>query len=290
MNDKLNFPGWPIKLSMVVNCYFDKKSTALVDLLKLYASYNPALLDRLHVVIVDDGSPAVTELQLPLPEELPLNLTLLRIKEDIPWNQGGARNLGVVYASSEKVLLTDLDHYFTQDALEFMLRKKVPRRVIFKMARCRNDKLTRSHPNTFLLNRSRFLELFGYDEEFSGNYGCDDEMFVYWHYMMGTRFRWLPRDYPVRLRDFSVETETHDLVRDRGRNQELLAKRKADLRERGPDACHSRRFLNFEWEVVMNSQRMIAHDPLAKGACWRLRIKVLENLRNRFSRSPYRGV
>lgn len=278
-----------IGLSMVVNCYFDKESTALIDLLDLYSSYSPDLLDKLQILIVDDGSPVKFDPELLKKIRVPLNLTFLRIKEDIPWNQGGARNLGVVYAPSEKILLTDLDHYFTESALEVLLRQKVPRKVIYKMARYRQGKLIRCHPNTFLLCRSRFLELFGYDEEFSGNYGCDDEMFTYWQYMIGTRFRWLPKSCAVHLRDFDVETETHTLVRDRARNLELLAERRAALRDHGPDSGHSRKFLAFTWDTVVNSHRDGVEDRETGGSWWRLHFKVQERLRRRSSRSPYRG-
>jgi glycosyltransferase involved in cell wall biosynthesis len=272
---------------MVVNCYFDKESTALIDLLDLYSNYAPELLDRLQFVIVDDGSPIKFELAHLKGTKFPLNLKFIRIMEDIPWNQGGARNLGVVYASSEKVLLTDLDHYFTESALENLLRQKVHRNVIYKMARYRQDKLIRCHPNTFLLCRSRFLELYGYDEEFSGNYGCDDEMFSYWQYMNGTEFRWLTKACEVRLRDFDVETETHTLVRDRERNLELLAERRAALRDYGLEVGHSRKFLAFTWDILVDSQREGVENHEAGRFWWRLRFKLLERLRRLSSRSPY---
>ncbi|MAS96514.1 MAG: glycosyl transferase [Verrucomicrobiales bacterium] len=268
-----------IDLSMVVNCYFDKESAALDDLLNLYASYDPMLLDRLQLVIVDDGSPLKIT-----PEKLPLNLAFLRIMENIPWNQGGARNLGVVYAPSEKIIMTDLDHYFTESALFGMLDRKVPRKVIYKMPRYREEQLVRHHPNTFLLCRSRFLELFGYDEEFSGNYGCDDAMFVNWQYMMGTSFRWLPEKCAVRLRDFDVERETHSLVRDREQNLELLNLRTKALREYGPGAGHSRKFLSFNWETVTSSHRSTINQNTPTSFWWRFRLQVLGRLNRRSNR------
>jgi hypothetical protein len=276
-----------IRLSLVINCYFDNESDALNDLLGLYASYSSVLLDRLQFVIVDDGSPMKAEPDMREVGVNSLNMTMVRIKENIPWNQGGARNLGVVYALSEKILMTDVDHQFTESALEALLRQDVPRKVIYKMARYRKGRLIRYHPNTFLLRRSRFLELYGYDEEFSGNYGCDDEMFAYWQSMMGTRFRWLPKTCAVELRDFNVETETHSLVRDRSHNLALLADRRAALHGFGPDACHSRRFLAFSWETVIRSQREQVAEWRSRGYLWHLRLRVLERLRRWRSRSPY---
>ena len=57
------------------------------------------------------------------PPDLPLNLTWIRIREDIAWNQPGARNLGAVYAKSDKILITDLDHEFPEATLRALERR-----------------------------------------------------------------------------------------------------------------------------------------------------------------------
>ena len=90
-----------IELSYVVPVYFNTGNTsALADLLRTYAGYDSALLDRLQFIIVDDCSPTPPE----IPADIDLNILLLRINEDIAWNQPGARNLGITYARSDKML------------------------------------------------------------------------------------------------------------------------------------------------------------------------------------------
>jgi len=54
-------------------------------------------------VLVDDGSPT----PVTLPPDLDLNVLFLRIPDDVPWNHAAARNLGAVYARSDKLLLTE---------------------------------------------------------------------------------------------------------------------------------------------------------------------------------------
>jgi len=94
-----------LDLSYVTHFYSNQKRPDWVfDLLAKYQSYDASLLDRVHFVIVDDGSPVGYEIP-----KFNLNITWLKIDADIPWNQAGARNLGMIYARSDKVFLTDID-------------------------------------------------------------------------------------------------------------------------------------------------------------------------------------
>src|SRR5690606_35034604 len=129
------------------------------SLLEKYAEYPSGILDRIHFVIVDDGSP--------IPYDIPdvdLNLTWLKITEDIPWNNPGARNLGVTYAKSDKIVLTDIDHEFPIETLQHMLERGECGRFFFKFRRLYQGAfLKHSHPNIFLMSRGRFMRLWGYD-------------------------------------------------------------------------------------------------------------------------------
>lgn len=97
-----------IDLTYVTHFYCNqKKIDAVTELLKQYEQYPSELLDRIEFVIIDDCSPI--EYEIP---DINLNFRWLRITTDIQWNQGGARNLGVTFAKSDKILLSDLDHAF----------------------------------------------------------------------------------------------------------------------------------------------------------------------------------
>lgn len=242
-----------IALSYVVPAYFNQgQSPFLADLLRHYAGYEHDLMRRIQFVVVDDGSPcAVT-----IPDDIDLNILLLRIREDIPWNQPGARNLGIMYARSEKIFLTDLDHEVPEGTLRKMVELRLPQRTIYKMRRLNPDGTKRrSHPNTFLLARSRFLQFYGYDEDFCGHYGYDDAMFWRWQRYNGTLFRHLPRDCYVQLRAIKEAKIYHSLQRDLEHNKGIAAAKRRLWAQYGPGAGHSRRFLCFHWDIILDRQK-----------------------------------
>jgi len=260
---------WPdfshIRLSYVVPMYFDDAdSTSLESLLRTYATYSGDLLDRVQFVVIDDASPIPVE----IPPDIEINLLLLRINDDIPWNQPGARNLGVVYSRSDKVLITDLDHEIPENTLHYVLQMRNPGRTMYKIRRLdeKNNPI-RPHPNTFVLSRARFLRYYGYDEDFCGHYGFDDSIFRRWQRNHGTRFRYLPACCHTRRRPMS-KIGGHSLVRDLTHNRELAKKKKEIWKEYGPEAGHSRRFLNFSWRIVEDRRRANAPLPERKHRLW----------------------
>lgn len=241
-----------IGLSYVTTCYFNQTdSSSVLQLLRRYASYSGDLLDRLQFLIVDDGSPV----PVTLPADLNLNVLLLRIPEDVPWNHAAARNLGAVYARSDKLVLTDVDHEFPEDTLRRILDLGELRRTMYMFFRLDADGAhKRRHLNTFLLSRGRYLELFGYDEEFCGHYGLEDDLFRRWHRYHGTRIRMF-RGGPVKLRHVDHEEGYHSLARDRGHNAATFTRKRRLWEEFGPQAAYSRTFLRAPFEVVADLRR-----------------------------------
>jgi hypothetical protein len=102
----------------------------------------------------------------------------------------------VVYAKSDKVLLTDLDHEFTEETLRAMADAPPCGKNAHKIYRrdVETGAFRKGHSNTFFLFRARFLRFGGYDEEFCGHYGSDDTRFVKYQMDEG------PRE-PARRRD-----------------------------------------------------------------------------------------
>ncbi len=241
-----------IELSYVTTFYFNQAdSSSLLELVRRYGSYSKDLLDRLQLVLVDDGSPVPVK----LPADLDLNLLLLRIPEDVPWNHAAARNLGAAYARSDKLLLTDVDHTFPEDTLRRIVQLRKLRRTMYMFYRLdENGAHVRRHLNTFLLSRGRYLELFGYDEEFCGHYGLEDDLFRRWHLHHGTRIRMF-RGGPVKLRPVEREGSYHSLARDRGHNAEVFRGKRRLWEALGPRAAHSRIFLRAPFEVVADLRR-----------------------------------
>lgn len=243
-----------IELSYVTHFYLNQRSTATAfELLRKYETYDADVLDRVHFVMVDDGSP----LQYEIPA-FNLNLTWLKVRQDIPWNNPGARNLGVVYAKSDKVLLTDVDHDFPAETLRHMAGRGSPGKRIYKLFRKdpASGRLERGHPNIFFLSRARFLEHFGYDEEFCGAYASDDYRFVKYQKAQGSPMPHLPRRFWCADRPKIDRAKGyHSLVRDHSFNTPVDRRKDLELAWYGRGAGHSRMFLNFQWDVLSEQRR-----------------------------------
>ncbi|HIG90401.1 MAG TPA: glycosyltransferase [Flavobacteriaceae bacterium] len=243
-----------ILLTHVIHYYFDQESpSAILDLLSKYSKYSSEVLDVIQFVIVDDGSPL--EFNIP---KYNLNITWLRITDNILWNQPGARNLGITYAKSDKVLFADLDHEFPEHTLKRMTEMGRLGRKFYKIWRLNKEDNTtiRPHPNTFLVSRGRFFELYGYDEEYSGAHGGEDYRFVKFQKNHGSWQRKLPkRFYCTKREEINRDSAYHSLDRDQSRNTPIDHRKRNELILWGDSAGHSRIFLNFKWEIVFNYNR-----------------------------------
>ena len=260
-----------IALSYLTHFYVTGDSISPVtDMLERYAAYDGRLLDRIHFVIVDDGSPL--EYEVP---KLGLNITWLKIRENIPWNNPGARNLAAVYARSDKIILTDLDHEFPETTFEHLVKRRQCGRDFFKFHRKdpETNEWIKGHPNNFLMSRARFFRFFGYDEEFAGGHGSDDFRFVKHHKYHGSRQRYLPRKcYSMQRTD--IEASHHNLDRGVERNTPIDRRKRAEVLFYGGEHGHSRMNLNFHWDILDEQFRTIEWEPPRKRAWiyrWHLR-------------------
>jgi len=133
-------------------------------------------LDRLslpiEVIIVDDNSTP------------PIDGATLRMNNDLAWTQGLARNAGAEYASGNYLFMTDIDHILSKEAIEdalvFTGNKMIFRRqiaILDENGEIRQDSTTLEdwgyenknlgasvHGNTFVIKKTVFDELGGYDE------------------------------------------------------------------------------------------------------------------------------
>ncbi len=266
-----------IGLAYITHFYANQsKNTAVAELLARYANYDPALLDRIHFVIVDDGSPLQSD-----PPDLPLNLTWIRIREDIAWNQPGARNLGAVYAKSDKILITDLDHEFPEATLRALVERSSPGKRIRKFWRRKPDgSFYECHPNTFFLSRARFLELYGYEEEFCGAYASDDTRFIKYQKVHGSLVNYLPKDCWCFEREIDRKRGYHSLARDHSINTTVDSRKRLELEHFGPATGHSRMFLNFTWDILVQRWREV--DPVFKRRPWWKTFQALRQIWPRF--------
>lgn len=246
-------PFYPIELSYIIPCYIEEHNRGSIEqLLRCYAEYSPQLMDRLQFVLVDDHSP----IPVTVADDIDLNIRILRVNENIQWNQAGARNLGVLYAASDKVIMTDLDHLFPEQTLQYIVDHTPLGKTAYKPFRYAADgSELKPHPNTFILSRGRFFEHFGYDEEFAGEYGYEDGFFWRWQRYHGTRFRYTSKSHPIHVRTGEASGATSGLERDKNKNKQLRTRKLNEIAKYGPAGGHSHQFLNFTWQLLVDRKR-----------------------------------
>ena len=232
----------------------------------------------MEFVIIDDGSPLKYEIP-----DFNLNLRWIKINEDIKWNQSGARNLGVLSAKSDRLIITDLDHIFYEDTLKFMATYNFKEKEIYKSRRThihRNGFVAGNYPgagNIYAMSRGDFLKYFGYDEEFAGNYGYEDNFCAEYFDALGFKRKYITkRKYFYRERDdndVNRKSSYHSLNRDDSQNKIIYEKKKEKMKKYGAMVAHSRMFLNFTWQVLSEQFRKNIPENTIKKNCYILRSK-----------------
>jgi predicted glycosyltransferase involved in capsule biosynthesis len=130
--------------------------------------------DMLSVVIVDDGSPNSPAFAEDLRGAA---LQVYRVREDIRWNQDACRNIGVRHAETNWVMLTDIDHMLDQKSWEHLLSRDWNHEVVYNFLRVSAPEMLpyKPHPNSWLMAKSVYEKIGGYDERFAGYYGTDSD-------------------------------------------------------------------------------------------------------------------
>ena len=133
----------------------------------------------IELIIVDDCSsspPSATLLGA-----LSHQVRILRVQDRLPWSMSVASNWGFVYASSRRVLRTDLDcRIYEGTDLDDCRALPLEGLAVHRLLRVVSDQgregfvVVKPHPNAFVCARETFFELGMYDERFRGNYGSDD--------------------------------------------------------------------------------------------------------------------
>ena len=226
----------------LVMAYYEN-GTMLERHFKEWAAY-PML--PFKIIIVDDGSqhdPAIDHIK-----PCQFQVELYRIKQDIPWNQNGARNLGMTH-SKGWCLLTDMDHLLTKSQFERLYRLGLDEKVHYVPGRQKIDgSWYKRHPNSYVIHRDLYWKVGGYDESFSGYYGTDSTLRR--HLIQVSDRIELGEEFYLTLygRNDISDASTRNYGRKGseyqiGNNPEL-SKRKKDNPKPIPP-------LNFEWDKLM---------------------------------------
>lgn len=242
-----------LELSIISSFYFDQRSAdTLIKMLRYYEELPLAIRKKIQFVLIDDCS----KVEVSIPEDITLNFQLFRVKDDIAWNNGGARNLGVVQARTPKIILTDIDHVFPAKLLMKILDHRARKSAFYKFKRLNEEgRPTRTPRNLLYMTKSVFFDGMGYDEAFSGNYGFEDSFFIETLMARGNSFSYFSRFSKVMELAVDREKSYHNYSRDTTVNQAIYDEKRTRLNSRNPLSAHSRRFIEFQWEKV--EERMI---------------------------------
>lgn len=142
--------------------------------LNQWSSFGNDIKEQLKFIIVDDGSKVS-----PLEAQSGfsgLDLKAYQIHQDIGWNNGGAKNLAVYHAKTDWVLVSDIDHVLDEKNIQSLLQlhRDDTHYYIFNRFYVSRNKLVKPAVNIFLVNKEKFWNAKGYDEDFSGFYGYED--------------------------------------------------------------------------------------------------------------------
>jgi len=136
-----------------------------------------------ELIFVDDGSNP----PIKIPQVTPKNTIILRTNNYKPWTQDIARNLAARRARGKYLLMMDIDHILIPGAVQEM--EKYDGKMCQFERHCGRfvdgkpqpvpEKANLIPPNIYLILRSVFLNLGGYDESLcDGHYRATDRVFL----------------------------------------------------------------------------------------------------------------
>ncbi len=161
----------------VVHSFFgeEQRFRLLID---NWNRYSTSIKDKLKIIMVDDhGTPSLESLLTPsILKRIDFDLTIYEIEDDLKYNTPGAYNLGVLAAATPYILTLESDCSFLPDMMHKIMEYKPKKNIVYMFDRLRvtdNDAwrmLDRYLPTAMLMNKGIFLDLNGFDEDFTGEY------------------------------------------------------------------------------------------------------------------------
>lgn len=151
-----------------------------------WRGYAPDLKTALHVIVVDDCSAPNKAARAVIEDTGIASLRLYRTAVDVRWNWLFCRNLGAREATTDWLLLTDVDHVMPAATLRRLTAGGLDDGKVYRFSRMTVEAaggeappvLTpyKPHADSFFMTKALYWRLGGYDERFSGFYGSSSDI------------------------------------------------------------------------------------------------------------------
>lgn len=229
----------------------------LAEQLKRWESFP----QEFRFIVVDDGSPepAYDVVKWGASDALRDRLELYRVLVDIKWNRGGARNLASWQAMTRWIIHADIDHTMEPEAAAALLRFKPKHGCWYRFPRFRvgaadetrkKDALDpqetfgaiKPHCDSYLVQRSLYWKVGGYDEDYSGCLGGGSP-FLAQLSQAGTVML-APDDAPLHVHTRSSVADASDFSLSRDTSE--YSRRRKAKEVRGDVKAHAP--IRFEWK------------------------------------------
>ena len=214
----------------------------------------------ISIVVVDDGSPEPA-----LPLLTGKAVSLYRIKKDVAWNRGGARNLGAHVADTEWLMHIDIDHILPAACAQAMMAWYWPpnagywyRFRRFRVGKAdetrRKDAIAddveygevKPHGDSYLCTRELYWRAGGYNENFSGCLGGGSPFLRELEIEAGAP-KLMPADVCLHVHTRHSVADASDNTLSRDTNE--YTRRRKQMERSG--TLRGTNPLRFEWERVL---------------------------------------
>jgi glycosyltransferase involved in cell wall biosynthesis len=239
-----------------------------VDMLKEQIRHWENYPVQVKIILVDDGSPedaASIVLEHASPS-LQQRLRVFRIEVDIPWNRGGARNLGAHIADTKWLVHVDIDHVLTAECAKELLKFDASVKEFYRFRRFRVGKADETrkkdfkhsklpddaeygeihpHVDSYLCTRRAFWEIGGYDEDYSGCLGGGNPFLAALEVLVKAQLA--PPEVSLRVYTRSVMKDASDWALSRD-PQEFSRRRQEKVRTKNIKPANPMR---FPWSEIL---------------------------------------
>lgn len=153
--------------------YYDNPGILRLHL-ETWASYPATVREQMRFIVVDDASPNSPAATVINDWGMAYRLYCYRIHKDVPWGWPAAKNIAAREAEDGVLLITDIDHVLdAENAARLVAMQVRPDAHYVPARRKANGEPYRRHPGSYIMQRSLYWKIGGFEERWLGLYGTD---------------------------------------------------------------------------------------------------------------------